>query len=101
MIGYKKIKSLKLGYHIPQFLKIVRSQKKLYLNEHSRILTGHPVYPSNVCKNLQLDKSKMFSFRKYKSLFLKKSLGLLWSCDVLFLKFILAGLDRGLYLFQI
>jgi hypothetical protein len=22
----------------------VRSQKKLYLNEHSRILTGHPVY---------------------------------------------------------
>jgi hypothetical protein len=26
------------------FLKIVRSQKKLYLNEVVRILTGHPVY---------------------------------------------------------
>jgi hypothetical protein len=35
---------LKTFLLITKFLKIVRSQKKLYLNELSRIWTGHPVY---------------------------------------------------------
>jgi hypothetical protein len=34
------------------FLKIVRSQKKLYLNEVVRLLTGHPVYPISFVKKI-------------------------------------------------
>jgi hypothetical protein len=35
------------GYFKIKFLKVVQSQKKLYLNEVVRILTGHPVYAEN------------------------------------------------------
>jgi hypothetical protein len=37
-------RALYTGYFKINFLKIVRSQKKLYLNESVQILTGHPVY---------------------------------------------------------